>query len=99
VIAKLDERKRQLVHEAQQLVHRASDEFFEFMDKGFMLDLALRFFEDSVAKARTLGRLSRELHLHANVARTDRRQRAMIVWKNKGLARIARKLTKVAGAT
>jgi hypothetical protein len=54
VIAELDERKRQLVREveAQQLVHRASDEFFEFMEKRFMPDLALRFSEDSVVKYR-----------------------------------------------
>jgi len=54
VIAELDERKRQLVREveAQQLAHRASDEFFEFMEKRFMPDLALRFSEDSVVKYR-----------------------------------------------
>ena len=54
VIAELEERKRQLVRdvEAQQLVHRASDEFFEFMEKRFMPDLALRFSEDSVVKYR-----------------------------------------------
>jgi hypothetical protein len=54
VIAELDERKRQLVREveAQQLVHRASDEFFEFMEKRFMPDLAVRFSEDSVVKYR-----------------------------------------------
>jgi 5'-3' exonuclease len=54
VIAELDDRKRQLVREveAQQLVHRASDEFFEFMEKRFMPDLALRFSEDSVVKYR-----------------------------------------------
>ena len=33
--------------------------------------------------------LWRWLHLHANVARTDRRQKAMIVRENKGLALIA----------
>ena len=54
VIAELEERKRQLVREveAQQLVHRASDEFFDFMEKRFMPDLALRFSEDSVVKYR-----------------------------------------------
>lgn len=54
VIAELEERKRQLVREveAQQLVHRASEEFFEFMEKRFMPDLALRFSEDSVVKYR-----------------------------------------------
>jgi hypothetical protein len=54
VIGELDERKRQLLRdvEAQQLVRRASDEFFEFMEKRFMPDLALRFSEDSVVKYR-----------------------------------------------
>jgi Family of unknown function (DUF5716) len=54
VIAELEDRKRQLVREVerQQLVHRASDEFFDFMEKRFMPDLALRFSEDSVVKYR-----------------------------------------------
>lgn len=54
VIAELEDRKRQLVREveAQQLVHRASEEFFDFMEKRFMPDLALRFSEDSVVKYR-----------------------------------------------
>lgn len=54
VIAELEERKRQLVRdvEAQQLVRRASDEFFDFMEKRFMPDLAVRFSEDSVVKYR-----------------------------------------------
>lgn len=46
-----------------------------------------------------IGTLSRELHLHANVARTDRRHGALIVRENKQLARIAPNLTKVAVAT
>ncbi len=54
VIAELDERKRQLVREveAQQVVQRASDEFFEFMEKRFMPDLAVRLSADSVEKYR-----------------------------------------------
>ena len=54
VIAELEERKRQLVRdvEAQQLVQHASAEFFEFMEKRFMPDLAVRFSEDSVVKYR-----------------------------------------------
>lgn len=54
VIAELEDRKRQLIRdvEAQQLVQRASDEFFEFMEKRFMPDLAMRFSEDSVVKYR-----------------------------------------------
>jgi hypothetical protein len=54
VIAELDERKRQLVKEveAQQVVQRASDEFFDFMEKRFMPDLAIRLSADSVEKYR-----------------------------------------------
>jgi len=54
VIAELDERKRQLVQEveAQQIVQRASDEFFDFMEKRFMPDLAIRLSADSVEKYR-----------------------------------------------
>ncbi len=54
IIAELEERKRQLIREveAQQLVRRASEEFFEFMEKRFMPDVALRFSEDSVVKYR-----------------------------------------------
>jgi hypothetical protein len=54
VIAELDERKRQLVKdvEAQQVVQRASDEFFDFMEKRFMPDLSIRLSADSVEKYR-----------------------------------------------
>jgi hypothetical protein len=54
VIAELDERRRQLVREveAQQVVQRASDEFFDFMEKRFMPDLAIRLSADSVEKYR-----------------------------------------------
>jgi hypothetical protein len=54
VIAELEERKRELVRdvEAQQLLQRAADEFFDFMEKRFMPDLAVRFSEDSVVKYR-----------------------------------------------
>lgn len=54
VIAELDDRKRQLVREveSQQIVQRASDEFFEFMEKRFMPDLAIRLSADSVEKYR-----------------------------------------------
>lgn len=54
VIAELEDRKRQLVRdvEGHQLAQRASDEFFDFMEKRFMPDLAARFSEDSVVKYR-----------------------------------------------
>jgi predicted CopG family antitoxin len=73
VIAELEERKRQLVREveAQQLVHRASEEFFDFMEKRFMPDLALRFSEDSVVKYREEleGLLRRARHQRTEVKR------------------------------
>lgn len=54
VIAELEERRRELLRdvEAQQLVQRAAEDFFEFMEKRFMPDLAVRFSEDSVVKYR-----------------------------------------------
>lgn len=54
IITELDERKRQLVRdiEAQQIVQRAADEFFDFMEKKFMPDLAVRLSADSVEKYR-----------------------------------------------
>lgn len=54
VIAELDERKRQLVRavEDQQAAQRASDEFFDFMERRFMPDLSVRLSADSVEKYR-----------------------------------------------
>ncbi|OBS10982.1 Wadjet anti-phage system protein JetA family protein [Acidihalobacter prosperus] len=54
VIAELDERRRELVREveSQQIVQRASDEFFDFMEKRFMPDVAIRLSADSVEKYR-----------------------------------------------
>lgn len=54
VIAELDERRRQLVKavESQQMVQQASDEFFDFMEKRFMPDVAIRLSADSVEKYR-----------------------------------------------
>lgn len=54
IITELDERKRQLVRdvEAQQIMQRAADEFFDFMEKKFMPDLAIRLSADSVEKYR-----------------------------------------------
>ena len=54
VISELEERKRALIQEveAQQLVQKASDEFFEFMEKRFVPDLAIRLSVDSVEKYR-----------------------------------------------
>ncbi|MEO1819889.1 Wadjet anti-phage system protein JetA family protein [Pseudomonas sp.] len=54
IIAELEERKRQLVREveAQQLVQQASDQFFDFMERRFQPDLAVRLSADSVEKHR-----------------------------------------------
>ncbi len=54
IIAELEERKRELVREveARQLVQQASDQFFEFMEKRFQPDVAIRLSADSVEKHR-----------------------------------------------
>lgn len=54
VISELDERKRALIQEveSQQLVQKASEEFFDFMEKRFVPDLAIRLSVDSVEKYR-----------------------------------------------
>lgn len=54
VIAELEERKRELVREVEskQLVHQATAQFFEFMEKRFQPDIAVRLSADSVEKHR-----------------------------------------------
>lgn len=54
VIGELEERKRMLIQEveSQQLIQKASDEFFDFMEKRFVPDLAIRLSVDSVEKYR-----------------------------------------------
>ncbi|MDO6747090.1 Wadjet anti-phage system protein JetA family protein [Gilvimarinus sp. 1_MG-2023] len=54
VISELEERKRELVREveSQQLVQQATDQFFEFMEKRFQPDVAVRLSADSVEKHR-----------------------------------------------
>ncbi len=54
IITELEERKRELVKEVeeQQLVQQASDQFFEFMEKRFQPDVAIRMSADSVEKHR-----------------------------------------------
>ncbi|MFT7131055.1 MAG: hypothetical protein ACI89U_003182 [Gammaproteobacteria bacterium] len=54
VISELEERKRELVKEveAQQLAQQATDQFFEFMEKRFQPDIAVRLSADSVEKHR-----------------------------------------------
>jgi hypothetical protein len=86
VIGELEDRKRQLIKEveAQQLVHKASEEFFDFMEKRFMPDLALRFSEDSVVKYRE------ELDGLLRSARAQRRETKATVEKE--LRRLAPEL-------
>ncbi|MDO7674980.1 MAG: DUF5716 family protein [Reinekea forsetii] len=54
VIAELDERKRSLVQqmESQVMVHQATIDFFDFMEKRFQPDLAIRLSADNVEKYR-----------------------------------------------
>lgn len=54
VISELEERKRELVREveAQVLIQQASEHFFDFMEKRFQPDLAIRLSADSVEKHR-----------------------------------------------
>ncbi|WP_033416971.1 Wadjet anti-phage system protein JetA family protein [Hahella ganghwensis] len=54
IITELEERKRQLVREIEvtALIQKASDEFFDFMDKRFQPDLSVRLSADSVEKHR-----------------------------------------------
>ncbi len=54
VIAELDERKRELIREveSQQLAQQAAEQFFEFMEKRFQPDIAVRLSADSVEKHR-----------------------------------------------
>ena len=54
VIAELDERKRALVREMEgkMLVQKASDQFFDFMEKRFQPDLSVRLSADNVEKYR-----------------------------------------------
>ncbi len=54
VIAELDERKRELIREveSQQLAQQAAEQFFDFMEKRFQPDIAVRLSADSVEKHR-----------------------------------------------
>lgn len=54
IIAELDDRRRELVKEmeTQVLIQKASDQFFDFMEKRFQPDLAVRLSADSVEKYR-----------------------------------------------
>lgn len=54
IIAELDDRKRDLVREMgdQVLVQRATQDFFDYMEKRFQPDLAIRLSADNVEKYR-----------------------------------------------
>ncbi|ABC33483.1 conserved hypothetical protein [Hahella chejuensis KCTC 2396] len=75
IITELEDRKRQLVKEIEitALIKRASDEFFDFMDKRFQPDLSVRLSADSVEKhrdeimsqVRQIRRLPKETKAHA----------------------------------
>ena len=54
VIAELDERKRELIREveSQQLAQQVAEQFFDFMEKRFQPDIAVRLSADSVEKHR-----------------------------------------------
>lgn len=77
-IAELDERKRELVREveSQQLVEKASEEFFQFMEKRFMPDLSIRLSADSVEKWRD------EIQESINKARRKRKEFKAAAEKN-----------------
>jgi hypothetical protein len=86
VIAELDERKRDLVREveAQQVVQRASDEFFDFMEKRFMPDLAIRLSADSVEKYRD--------EIQGLIGKARRKQKAFKANAERELRRVAPEL-------
>lgn len=75
VIAELDERKRELVREMedQLLVKKASDEFFDFMEKRFQPDLAVRLSADNVEKYRD--RISSLIH---KIKQMDKASKALV---------------------
>lgn len=54
IITELEERKRELVKEveSQQLISKATDQFFDYMEKRFQPDVAVRLSADSVEKYR-----------------------------------------------
>lgn len=86
IITELEDRKRQLVRdvEAQQVVQRAADEFFEFMEKRFIPDLAIRLSADSVEKYRD--------EIADLISKAKRKQRPFMAEAEKELRRAAPEL-------
>ncbi|MBN7796750.1 Wadjet anti-phage system protein JetA family protein [Parahaliea mediterranea] len=83
IIGELEERKRELVREveAQQLVQQASDQFFDFMEKRFQPDVAIRLSADSVEKHRE--------RIHATIGKIRRKQKAWKANAERELRRLA----------
>lgn len=83
IIAELEERKRELVREVEsrQLVQQASDQFFEFMEKRFQPDVAIRMSADSVEKHRD--------RIRAVIERIKRKPKAWKARAEKELRRLA----------
>ncbi|MFU8764576.1 MAG: Wadjet anti-phage system protein JetA family protein [Haliea sp.] len=92
IIAELEERKRELVREVetQQLVQQASDQFFDFMEKRFQPDVAIRLSADSVEKhreriQRTIEKIRRKQNTwKANAERELRRLAPELVVSDEG---------------
>lgn len=86
VIAELEERKRELVKEveAQMLVQQASEHFFDFMEKRFQPDLAIRLSADSVEKHRD--------QIEQTIARIRRKRKDFKAQAEKRLRQVAPEL-------
>ncbi len=83
IVTELDERKRQLVRdvEVQQIIQRAADEFFDFMETRFVPDLSVRLSADSVEKYRD--------EIADLVRKARRKQKAFKVQSERELRRAA----------
>ena len=83
VISELDERKRDLVREidGQMLAQKASEQFFDFMEKRFQPDLSVRLSADNVEKYRSqINDIIEQIRLSPNAfkARAEKRLRALL---------------------
>ncbi len=83
VISELDERKRDLVREmdGQLLAQKASEQFFDFMEKRFQPDLSVRLSADNVEKYRSqINELIEQIRLSPNdfKAKAEKRLRELL---------------------
>jgi len=83
VISELDERKRDLVREidGQMLAQKASEQFFDFMEKRFQPDLSVRLSADNVEKYRSqINDIIEQIRLSPNAfkARAEKRLRELL---------------------